>query len=150
MQQSDAHDAATLVEKLRASSSSADVQAECCAVLSGFTLEGDAAAEAIDAVVTALRHGVNHATLQRDGFGALAELMHDSADNRVSAAAVGAVEAIVAASGWAARASWSCWRADARLRGAHAYSRGQRACERRRGCCWRRPSRHDRPAPLLW
>jgi hypothetical protein len=41
MQQSDAHDAAALIVKLRACSSSADVQAECCAALHDLRLEGD-------------------------------------------------------------------------------------------------------------
>jgi hypothetical protein len=90
MQQSDAPDAAALVAKLRARSSSAYVQAECCEALGGLTLEGNAAADAIDAIVAALRHGVDHATLQRNGCGALLRLwMRLSADNRVSAAAAG-------------------------------------------------------------
>jgi hypothetical protein len=96
MQQSDALEAAALVAKLRARSSSADEQAECCAALSGLRLEGDAAADAIDAIVAALRDGVDLATLQRNCCNVLSQLMQQSADNRVSAAAAGAVEAIVA------------------------------------------------------
>jgi hypothetical protein len=96
MQQADAHEAATLVAKLRAISSSADVQAECCKALSHLRLDDDAAADGISAVVAALRHGVDHATLQHTGWAALAILMQHSADNCVSAAAAaGAVEAIV-------------------------------------------------------
>jgi hypothetical protein len=96
MQQSDAHDAAALVAKLRASSSSGDVQAECCKALRGLRLEGDAATDVIDAIVAALRHGVDHATLQRNGYGALSKLLRDNAEIRVSAAAGGTVEAVVA------------------------------------------------------
>jgi hypothetical protein len=95
MQQSDAPDAAALVAKLRASSSSADVQAECCEALSRLRLEGDTAADAVDAIVAVLRRGAEHGTLQRSGCHALLRLLQDNAAIRVSAAAAGAVEAIV-------------------------------------------------------
>jgi hypothetical protein len=95
MQQSDARDAATLVAKLRASSSSTNTQADCCEALRGLTLEGDAAADAIDAIVAALRRGADKATLQQSGFSALSGLMRSSEDNRITAAAAGAIEAIV-------------------------------------------------------
>ncbi len=112
MQQSDAHDAATLVAKLRASSSSADTQGECCTALRSLRLEGEAAADAIDVVVAALRHSVDHAALQNNGCGTLLSLMRDSANNRVSAAAAGAVEAIVAGlhahPGDAGVQTWGC------------------------------------------
>jgi hypothetical protein len=94
--QADAGDAAALVAELRASSSSAEVQAGCCAALSGLTLEGDAAADAVDAIMAALRHGVDHAALQHIGFRALSKLLRDNKAIRVSAAAAGAVEALVA------------------------------------------------------
>jgi hypothetical protein len=74
----------------------ADAQAACCKALRGLRLEGNAAADAIDAIVAALRHDVNHATLQHNGWSALSELTEDSADNCESAAAAGAVYAIVA------------------------------------------------------
>jgi hypothetical protein len=93
MQQSDA---AALLVKLRARNSSADVQAECCDALSELRLEGDAAADAISAIVAALRHGVDHAALQHAGYCALQVLIVDNADKCVRAVAAGALEAIVA------------------------------------------------------
>jgi hypothetical protein len=97
MEQTHAHDAAALVVKLRARSSSADEQAECCGALGDLRLEGNAAAaDAISAVVAALRDGVDHDTLQRNCCNALSQLMQQSADNRVCAAAAGALEATVA------------------------------------------------------
>jgi hypothetical protein len=97
-----AQDANALMAILRARSSSAAVQTGCCELLSDLRLEGDAAADAINAIVAALlRHGVDHAMLQRIGCRALFELMQRNADNRVfrlsTAAASHAVETVVVA-----------------------------------------------------
>jgi hypothetical protein len=42
-----------------------------------------------------MRESVDHATLQRNGFSALPELMDHDAENCVRAAAAGALEAIL-------------------------------------------------------
>jgi hypothetical protein len=96
MEQTDAHDGTALVAKLRARSSSTYVKAQCCKALRDLRLEGDTAADAIGAIVVALRHGADDATLQLFGCGTLVALMRHSTENRVTAGAAGAVDAIMA------------------------------------------------------
>jgi hypothetical protein len=95
MQQSDALEAAALLVKLRAHSSSADVQADCCAASDGYVqrwactalwrltiqnavCQAEAAAAAgIEAAVAALRAHAADVQMQIDGCDALGSICRD-------------------------------------------------------------------------
>jgi hypothetical protein len=98
-----AMDAAELVAELRAlnnaGGSSYDEQAQCCLHLcdASTLLTGAAAEDAIRAVVSALSHGVHHATLQLNGCLALGQLVHAAPASRAAAGAAGGITAVLAA-----------------------------------------------------
>jgi hypothetical protein len=90
--------AAALVAKLRAASSTPDEQVWCCAALSLLKLRGDAAADALRAIVVALRRRRDHAELQWSGCHLLENLAAvDEGDNRLQAGAAGAIDIVVLA-----------------------------------------------------